>query len=107
MRKCVLDVKVIPGEEVALQHQLLVCDMLVEKGQEQKYKFKLRLKIWKLKDPDVYARFQDVFNSHCNQPEGQAVDTANSLWGRLKNNLLETKKEVCGVTKPHRWRKET
>ena len=34
MRKCVLDVKVITGEEVALQHQLLVCDMLVEKGQE-------------------------------------------------------------------------
>ena len=27
MRKLVTDVKVIPGEEVALQHQLLVCDM--------------------------------------------------------------------------------
>ena len=27
IRKLVTDVKVIPGEEVALQHQLLVCDM--------------------------------------------------------------------------------
>ena len=78
----------MPGEEVALQHQLLVCDMLVEKGQKQKYKFKPRLKIWKLKDQDVCARFQDVFNSNCNQPEGQAVDTANSLWGRLKTTYL-------------------
>ena len=29
MRKLVTDVKVIPGEEVALQHQLLVCDMRI------------------------------------------------------------------------------
>ena len=27
LRKLVIDVKVIPGEEVTLQHQLLVCDM--------------------------------------------------------------------------------
>ena len=30
MHKLVTDVKVIPGEEVALQHQLLVCDMTID-----------------------------------------------------------------------------
>ena len=29
LRKLVIDVKVIPGEEAALQHQLLVCDMII------------------------------------------------------------------------------
>ena len=29
MCRNILDVKVIPGEKVALQHQLLVCDMVV------------------------------------------------------------------------------
>ena len=30
LRKLVMDVKVIPGEEVALQHQLLVCDFMID-----------------------------------------------------------------------------
>ena len=30
LHKFVMDVKVIPGEEVALQHQLLVCDMMID-----------------------------------------------------------------------------
>ena len=30
MKYTVMDVKVIPGEEVALQHQLLVCDMMID-----------------------------------------------------------------------------
>ena len=30
LRKLVMDVKVIPGEEVVLQHQLLVCEMMID-----------------------------------------------------------------------------
>ena len=39
MRKLVTDVKVIPGEEVALQHQLLVCDMKFDVPPKPKRKF--------------------------------------------------------------------
>ena len=39
MRKLVTDVKVIPGEEVALQHQLLVCDMKFDVPSKPKRKF--------------------------------------------------------------------
>ena len=39
MRKLVTDVKVIPGEEVALQHQLLVCSMRIDVPPKSKCKF--------------------------------------------------------------------
>ena len=49
MHKLVTDVKVIPGEEVALQHQLLVCDMRIGVPPKSKRKFIPNLKVWKLK----------------------------------------------------------
>ena len=47
------DVKVIPGKEVALQHQLPICDMRIDEPPQSKHKFTPRLKIWKLKDPQT------------------------------------------------------
>ena len=44
MPRLVTDVKVISGEEVALQHQLLVCDMRFEVPPNPKRKFALLLK---------------------------------------------------------------
>ena len=53
MRRLVTDVKVIPGEEVALQHQLLVCDMRIDVPPKFKRKLIPRLKVWKLKDSQI------------------------------------------------------
>ena len=50
MGKLVTDVKVIPGEEVALQHQLLVCNMRIDVPSKSKRKFSSHLKVWKLID---------------------------------------------------------
>ena len=72
MRKLVTDVKVIPGEEVALQHQLLVCDMRIDVAPKSKRKFTPRLKVWKLKDPQTSSHFQEVFNLHVSTPAGVA-----------------------------------
>ena len=47
MCKLVTDVKVIPDEEIALQHQLL--DMRIGVAPKSKRKFTPRLKVWKLK----------------------------------------------------------
>ena len=49
MRKLVTDVKVIPGDEVTLQHQLLVCDIRIDVPPKSKCKFTPHLKAWKLK----------------------------------------------------------
>ena len=57
MHKLVTDVKVIPGEEVALQHQLLVCDMKFDVPPKPKRKFTPRLKVWKLTDPERRNHF--------------------------------------------------
>ena len=68
MRKLVTDVKVIPGKEVALQHQLLVCDVRIDVPLKSKCKFTPGLKVWKLKDHQTSSHFQEVFNSHVREP---------------------------------------
>ena len=72
MRRLVKDVKVIPGDEVALQHQLLVCDMRVDVPPKSKCKVTPRLKGWKLKDPQLSSHFQEVFNLHVSASAGVA-----------------------------------
>ena len=73
MRKLVIDVKVIPGEENALQHQLLVCDMQMARPPKTKHKFFSRPESWKLKDPETFTHFQDVFKEHMLSPESEAA----------------------------------
>ena len=49
MRRLVTDIKAIPGEEVALQHQLLVCHMRIDVPPKSKCRFTPCLKVWKLR----------------------------------------------------------
>ena len=107
LRKLVMDVKVIPGEEVALQHQLLVCDMMIDMPPQIKRKFTPRPKVWKLRDPQTCSRFQEVFKAHVPAVETEAATTTEEIWAKLKTGLLKTTEEECGTTKPHRWRRET
>ena len=107
MRKHVTDVKVIPGEEVALQHQLLVCDMKFDVPPKPKRKFTPRLKVWKLIDPQRRNHFQEVFKLHVSASAGVPNAATEDIWNNLKTGLLKTTEEVCGTTRPHRWRRET
>ena len=105
MRKLVTDVKVIPGEEVVLQHQLLVCDMRINVPPKSKRKFTPRLKVWKLKDPQTSNYFQEVFNSHVSASAVIADAATEDIWN-IKTGLLKIT-EVCGTTRPHRLRRES
>ena len=107
MRRFVTDVKVIPGEEVALQHQLLVCDMRIDVPPKSKRKFTPHLKVWKLKDPQTSNHFQEVFNLHVSTSAGVADGATEDIWNNIKTGLLKTTEEVCGTTWPHCWRRET
>ena len=104
MCKLVTDVKVIPGDEVALQHQLLVCDMRIDVTPKSKHKSIPRLKVWKLKDPLTSSHFQEVFNLHVSA--GVTDAATEDIWNNIKTGLLKTAEEVCG-TRPHHWRHET
>ena len=101
MRRLVTDVKVIPGEDVALQHQLLVCDMRIGLLPKSKRKFTPCLKVWKLKDPQTSNHFQEVFNLHVSTSAGVADGATEDIWNNIKTGLLKTTEEVCGTTQPH------
>ena len=109
MRNLVTDChrKVIPGEEVALQHQLLVCEMRIDVPPKSKRKFTPRLKVWKLKDPQTSNHFQEVFNLHVSTSAGVADGATEDIWNNIKTGLLKTTEEVCGTTRSHRWLLET
>ena len=55
------NVKVILGEEIALQHRLLVGDFRVSIPPQPKRKFVPRIKVWKLRDPEKQAELSEVF----------------------------------------------
>ena len=107
MHRLVTDVKVIPGEEVALQNQLLVCDTRIDVPPKSKRKFTPRFKVWKLKDPQTSYHFQEVFNLHARTSAGVADGATEDIWNNIKTGLLKTTEEVCaqlghtvGVVKP-------
>ena len=85
----------IPGEEVALQHQLLVCDMMIDMPPQIKRKFTPRLKVWKLRDPQTCSPFQEVLKAHVPAVETEVATTTEEI----KTGLLKTTEEVCGITK--------
>ena len=104
----VTNVKVIPGEEVASQHFLLVCDFTVSIPPQKKRKFVPRLRTWKLRDPAVISRYHDVFKTKAaNVVSSQVDNPVETSWSNFKTPLLEATKETCGLSKAHRWKKET
>ena len=108
MRKLVTDVKVIPGnQEVALQHQLLVCDMRIDVPPKSKCMFTPRLKVWKLKDPQTSNNFQEVFDLYVSASAGVADAATEDIWNNIKTGLLKTTEEVCVTIWLHCWHHET
>ena len=94
------------GEEVSLQHQLLSCNMKIDVPLKSKQKFIPRLKVRKLKDPQMSNHFQ-VFNLHVSASAGVADAATDDIWNNIKTGLLKTIEEVCGTTQPHHWHCES
>ena len=99
MHKLVTDLKVIPGEEVALQHQLLVFDIRFSVPPKPKRKFMPHLKVWKLTDPHGRNHFQEVFSLHASASAGVPEAATEDIWNNIKTGLLKTTEEVCGTTR--------
>ena len=107
-RKSVTNVKVIPGEECASQHRLLVCDLHLRMPPQKKRKFVPRLRVWKLRDPATASRFQGAFRAKiCRDVEHKESSSVETAWSNLKIPLLEAATEVCGLSRGHQWKKET
>ena len=95
-RKLISDVKVIPGEECALQHKLLVADMNICKPNVQRKKFAPKRKIWKLKEYDTQQTFlTELRNCLVYNPESSVEEK----WVALEKALLNATDKSCGWTK--------
>ena len=84
-----MDVKVIPREEVSLQHQLLVCDM-IDMLAKIKLKFTPCQKMWKPRDPQACSHFQKVFKALVHTVEIKGATTTEGFWAKLHDNFLKT-----------------
>ena len=97
-KKAVKDIKVISGEEVAQQHQLLISDLIVYLVKERKKPFVTKRKVWKLKEQVVIEEFQNTFKNKCESSSGQDSNV-EQLWSSLKDDLLGSTELTCGWTK--------
>ena len=108
LRRDVTNVKVIPGEECASQHRLLVCDLRVKSPPTKQRKSLPRLRTWKLRDPVNATRFSETFRTKVASTVQQYKSpSAETAWSNLKTPLLEAATEVCGFTRPHQRKRET
>ena len=105
-RKQVSNVKVILGEEIALQHRLLVGDFGVSIPPQPKCKFVPRIKVWKLRDPEKQAELSEVFKAKTQDSELSQTSSVDVRWTSLKDKLLQATKQVCGVSSNNPWRKQ-
>ena len=103
-RKHVSNVKVIPGEECASQHSLVVCDFSVVLPRQRKSKFVPRIKLWKLQDATIREEFREVFATKMTD---SSAETVEEMWINLRNGLTQTAADVCGMSTKHPWRRQT
>ena len=96
-RKLVKDVKVIPGEEVASQHHIVVCDMKMKSCKEVRQPFIPKRKVWKLKERVTEENFVAEIENVTQRVnvEGNVED----LWKSMKEDLLTATDITCGWTK--------
>ena len=104
--RCVRDVKVIPGEECALQHKLLTCDRKLTFKTPTPKPFVPKRRVWKLRDPALQSDFCESVRRLLASYDPLPTDS-DAIWDVLKTTLLKTTEEVCGWTKRKNFRKET
>ena len=78
--KLVQDIKVIPSEEIAPQHKLIVCDIKVKDNVVKTQSFVPRLKTWKLREEENKVNFERLFTEHV---QGNTATTTEELWSCL------------------------
>ena len=99
------DVKVIPGEECALQHKLLTCDLKLTFKNPTPKPIVPKRRVWKLRDPVLQSDFCGRAGMLLASCDPLPMDS-DSIWDVLKTTLLKTTEEVCGWARRKNFRKE-
>ena len=64
-----MGVKVVPGEEIMIQHCLLLMDMVFKKKVRRKVKFRKKLKLWRLRESEGKEEFAEGVTNKCDGNE--------------------------------------
>ena len=73
-----MDVKAVPGEEVALQHLLLVCDMMIDMPCKSSANSPPSESVESQRSSNV-IRFQEIFKVHVPAVETEAATTTEEI----------------------------
>ncbi len=95
--KLVKDVKVIAGEEIAVQHRLVIGDLRLARPRARKEIFVPRRKTWKLDNKLTRGHFQTQLGKLAKEHK-LGVDIKGK-WARLKDCHLKATDLTCGWTK--------
>ena len=95
--KLVKDVKVIAGEEIALQHRLVIGDLRLTRRSETKAIFVPRRKTWKLNNMLTRGHFRTQLGKLA--AEHKVGVNIHEKWTRLKDCHLKATDLTCGWTK--------
>ena len=103
-RNTVVNVKAIASEECVSQHRLLVGEILFPRVKKMRRKFVPRIKVWKLKNPDVAAAFKQTVEEQAHEVD--AVEGPEK-WNAMSRVWLHAAERTCGKAKGPARHKET
>ena len=95
-RKEVQNVKVIRSEVCVPQHYLVVADVVVKLKKKRKRKWSKKIKIWKLKKPEIAKTFKEDLDVALSVPA--TANDCNTMWNEFKDKIVTTAEELCGRT---------
>ena len=86
---------------------MLVSNIEWKFTKENKKSFTPKLRTWKLKDQDVFRKFQDELNNLLERDANLILESVEDKWKHLKINLLKATEVSCGLSKNGKWLKQT
>lgn len=105
-RKHLKNCRVIPGEAITTQHRLVVCDIELRTKKVKKARKKdPNIRIWKLKGASKRLYCVRVSRRREQLKENERT-TVDEKWNNMKEIMLEEARNVCGLTRPGKIRKD-
>jgi len=102
----VRNVKVIPNKECVPKHKLSVMDMRFNRTKRWRKKFAPRVRVWKLKEQKTCEEHQSMVRDKVEEAKWKYSDI-NKHWQQMTNLMMETAKDVFGMSKGPCRHKET
>ena len=102
----VRNVMVISNEECMPKCKLLVMDMWFKATKSWHWKFEPTVRVWKLKEEKICEEYRCIVTDKVEEAKWKGL-SVNDNWQQMKDIMMETAQDICGMTKGPRRHKET